>query len=115
MLEGLGLELKCVNFEISEEIVIKRLSTRRVCRACGANYNTISLPPKVEGVCDKCGGEIYQRDDDKPESIKHRMEVYKEQTAPLIDFYSKKGNMTNLDASIETPILLGEFEKIFAE
>ena len=113
MLDTLGLELSCVNFEIAEEIVIKRLSTRRVCKACGANYNVLTLPPKVEGVCDKCGGEIYQRDDDKQESILHRMEVYKEQTQPLIDYYNKKGNMTNLDASIETPILLEEFKKIF--
>ena len=113
MLDTLGLELSCVNFEIAEEIVIKRLSTRRVCKACGANYNVLTLPPKVEGVCDKCGGEIYQRDDDKQESILHIMEVYKEQTQPLIDYYNKKGNMTNLDASIETPILLEEFKKIF--
>lgn len=113
MLDTLGLELSCVNFEIAEEIVIKRLSTRRVCKACGANYNVLTLPPKVEGVCDKCGGEIYQRDDDKQESILHRMEVYKEQTQPLIDYYNKKGNMTNLDASIETPILLEEFKKLF--
>ena len=113
MLDTLGLELSCVNFEIAEELVIKRLSTRRVCKACGANYNVLTLPPKVEGVCDKCGVEIYQRDDDKQESILHRMEVYKEQTQPLIDYYNKKGNMTNLDASIETPILLEEFKKIF--
>ena len=113
MLDTLGLDLSVVNFEIAEEIVIKRLSTRRVCRACGANYNILTLPPKVEGVCDSCGGEIYQRDDDKQESILHRMEVYKEQTQPLIDFYNKKGAMTNLDAAIETPVLLGEFKKIF--
>ena len=69
MLDTLGLELSCVNFEIAEELVIKRLSTRRVCKACGANYNVLTLPPKVEGVCDKCGVEIYQRDDDKQESI----------------------------------------------
>lgn len=111
MLDTLGLELKVVNFDIAEEIVIKRLSTRRVCRGCGANYNVLTLPPKVEGVCDSCGGEIYQRDDDKQESILHRMEVYKEQTQPLIDFYKAKGAMTTLDAAIETADLL----KIFAE
>ena len=113
MLDGLVADLKVVNFQISDDIVIGRLSTRRVCKACGANYNIKTLPPKVEGVCDKCGGELYQRDDDKQESILHRMDVYREQTEPLINFYKEKGKITDLDASIETDILLGEFKKIF--
>ena len=113
MLDGLVADLKVVNFNIADEIVIRRLSTRRVCKACGANFNVLTLPPKVEGVCDKCGGELYQRDDDKQESILHRMDVYREQTEPLINFYKEKGKITNLDASIETDILLGEFKKIF--
>lgn len=113
MLEGLVSDVKVVNFEIKDEIVIKRLSTRRVCRGCGANYNVLTLKPKVEGVCDSCGGELYQRDDDKQESILHRMDVYREQTEPLINFYKEKGKITNLDASIETAVLLGEFKKIF--
>ena len=113
MLEGLVSDVKVVNFEIKDEIVIRRLSTRRVCKACGANFNVLTLPPKVEGVCDKCGGELYQRDDDKQESILHRMDVYREQTEPLINFYKEKGKITNLDASIETDIRLGEFKKIF--
>ncbi len=106
-------DVAVVNFVIKDEIVIKRLSTRRVCRKCGANFNVLTLPPKVEGVCDKCGGELYQRDDDKQESILHRMDVYREQTEPLIDFYRKRGNITDLDASIETDVLLGEFKKLF--
>ena len=106
-------DVKVVNFCIKDEIVIRRLSTRRVCKACGANYNVLTLPPKVEGVCDKCGGELYQRDDDKQESILHRMDVYREQTEPLINFYKNKGSITDLDASIETEVLLGEFKKIF--
>ena len=113
MLEGLVADVKVVNFEIQDEIVIRRLSTRRVCKACGANFNVLTLPPKVEGICDKCGGELYQRDDDKQESILHRMDVYREQTEPLINFYKEKGKITNLDASIETDVLLGEFKKIF--
>ena len=91
-------DVKVVNFEIKDEIVIRRLSTRRVCKACGANFNVLTLPPKVEGVCDKCGGELYQRDDDKQESILHRMDVYREQTEPLINFYKEKGKITDLDA-----------------
>ena len=113
MLEGLVSDVKVVNFEIKDEIVIKRLSTRRVCKACGANYNVLTLKPKVEGICDKCGGELYQRDDDKQESIIHRMDVYREQTEPLINFYKEKGKITDLDASIETDILLGKFKEIF--
>ena len=106
-------DVKVVNFEIADEIVIRRLSTRRVCKACGANFNVLTLPPKVEGVCDKCGGELYQRDDDKQESILHRMDVYREQTEPLIKFYRDKGAITDLDASIETDVLLGKFKEIF--
>ena len=113
MLEGLVSDVKVVNFEIKDEIVIRRLSTRRVCKACGANFNVLTLPPKVEGVCDKCGGELYQRDDDKQESIMHRMDVYREQTEPLINFYKNKGKITDLDASIETEVLLGKFKEIF--
>ena len=113
MLEGLVSDVKVVNFEIKDEIVIRRLSTRRVCKACGANFNVLTLPPKVEGICDKCGGELYQRDDDKQESILHRMDVYREQTEPLINFYKGKGKITDLDASIETDVLLGKFKEIF--
>ena len=113
MLEKLVADVKVVNFEIQDEIVIRRLSTRRVCKACGANFNVLTLPPKVEGVCDKCGGELYQRDDDKQESIMHRMDVYREQTEPLINFYKGKGKITDLDASIETDVLLGKFKEIF--
>ena len=113
MLEKLVDDVKVVNFEIQDEIVIRRLSTRRVCKACGANFNVLTLPPKVEGICDKCGGELYQRDDDKQESIMHRMDVYREQTEPLINFYKNKGKITDLDASIETDVLLGKFKELF--
>lgn len=106
-------EVEVVNFQAEDELVIKRLSTRRVCRNCGANYNVLTLPPAKEGVCDKCGGEIYQRDDDKQESILHRMEVYREQTEPLIKFYSELGKIHNFDSAIETAELLKEFKKVF--
>ncbi|MBP5587202.1 MAG: nucleoside monophosphate kinase, partial [Treponema sp.] len=101
------------NFTIADEVVIKILSTRRVCKACGANFNVLTKPPKKEGICDECGGELYQRDDDKQEAILHRMDVYREQTEPLIDFYRKKGTITDLDAGIETDILLEKFKEIF--
>jgi adenylate kinase len=79
-----------VNFSISDQEVVKRLSGRRVCRSCGAVYNVNTMQPKKEGICDTCGGPLFIRDDDKIESIKNRLEVYKNQTEPLILFYKKK-------------------------
>lgn len=102
-----------VNFTIKSEQVIKRLSTRRVCKNCGANYNILTLKPKQEGVCDKCGGQLYQRDDDKDSSIMHRMEVYDKETAPLIEFYKERKTLTDIDGSIETETLLKDFERLF--
>ncbi len=113
LLSSVCPDVVVVNFQIKDEAVIKRLSTRRVCKACGANYNVLTLPPKKEGVCDKCGGEIIQRDDDKQESILHRMDVYREQTEPLIKYYTEKGKIQNFDAAIETAELLEEFKKVF--
>ena len=106
-------DVKVVNFEIAIDAVIKRLSTRRVCKSCGENFNILTLPPKVEGKCDKCGGELFQRDDDKEESIMHRMEVYHEQTEPLINFYREKGQITDIDGAIQTNDLLKEFKNLF--
>lgn len=102
-----------VNFVIADDVVTKRLSTRRVCKGCGANYNIVTLPPKKEGVCDKCGGALFQRDDDKSESILHRMEVYREQTEPLIGFYRERGELTDVDGAVQTSELLEDFKKKF--
>ena len=71
-------------------IIIERLSSRRICRNCGAVYNTRFLKPKVEGVCDKCGGPLYQRSDDNPDIIKKRLQVYQEQTKPLVKYFEEK-------------------------
>ena len=106
-------DVTVVNFQIADEAVIKRLSTRRVCKNCGANFNVLTLPPKQEGVCDHCNGELFQRDDDKQESILHRMEVYREQTEPLINFYREKGQITDVDGATETSLLMDDFKKIF--
>jgi len=91
-----------INFSISDELVIRRLSGRRVCRSCGAIYHIENMPPKVEGTCDSCGGELYIRDDDKIDSIKNRLRVYKEQTEPLIAYYRDRGLLREIDSS-ETP------------
>jgi adenylate kinase len=98
-LEGFQSLDAAVNFVISDEAVIKRLSGRRICRNCGAIYHVANMPPKVEGVCDKCGGPLYVRDDDRVESIKNRLEVYKKQTEPLIAFYREKKLLRDVDSS----------------
>lgn len=113
MFETVCPDVTVVNFVISTDEVVKRLSTRRTCKKCGANYNIITLKPKVEGVCDSCGGELYQRDDDKESSIKHRMEVYTEQTEPLINFYKGKGKLHDVGASAPTDEILADFKKKF--
>lgn len=80
-----------ISVDVPKEDLMKRLTGRRTCRNCGQMYNVYFSPPKKEGACDKCGGELYQRDDDKEETIRRRLDVYEAQTAPLIDYYGKKG------------------------
>lgn len=102
-----------VNFDINDEAVVERLSGRRVCRKCSHNFHVVFMPPEKENTCTHCGGELYIRDDDKPESIKHRLEVYRAQTAPLIDFYRSKNLLKNIDAKPATDIILADFKKYF--
>jgi len=97
-LEGFSKIDRVVNFDIPDAAVIERLSGRRVCKNCGANYHILFSKPKKDGICDLCGGELYTRDDDKPEAIQKRLEVYRAQTAPLIDYYRKKGLLVDVDA-----------------
>jgi adenylate kinase len=80
-----------VLLNVPEWILIKRLTNRMTCRKCGEIFNTVTLPPKKSGVCDKCTGELYQRDDDKEEAIKLRLEIFKKNTSPLINYYKEKG------------------------
>ena len=89
---------KVVNFDIPDSIVLERLGGRRVCRKCGYNFHAIFDKPKIDNVCDHCGGEVYTRDDDKSEAIQKRLEVYRAQTAPLIDFYRNQGLLVDVDA-----------------
>ena len=92
MLGELGKKIdRVINIEVSRKEIIKRLSGRRVCRKCGEGYHIIFNPPLEDKVCDKCRGELYQRDDDKEDTIEARLKVYEEQAALLIDFYKKKG------------------------
>ena len=80
-----------LDLDVDDDEVVKRLSGRRTCKKCGHVWHLEFDPPAGADVCDKCGGELYQRDDDKPETVRHRLEVYAAQTAPLIDFYARRG------------------------
>ena len=83
---------------VDDDEVVRRLSGRRTCRNCGHIWHLDFDPPSAEGVCDICGGELFQRDDDKPETIRHRLEVYYEQTAPLVGYYAEAGVLVGIDA-----------------
>jgi adenylate kinase len=89
---------RVVNFDIPDSAVLERLGGRRVCRQCGTNYHQVFNRPKREGVCDSCGGEVYIREDDRAEAVQKRLEVYREQTAPLIGFYRDQGLLIDVDA-----------------
>ncbi len=102
-LKSKGQELdSVVDIEVAEDILLPRMIGRRVCRSCGKPYHVLTMPPKVEGVCDDCGGEVYQRDDDKEETVRNRFNVYNEQTSPLIDYYQKSGKLAPVDGA-KTP------------
>lgn len=93
--EQLDVDL-ALNLDVDDDELINRLTKRRSCPKCNAVYHLIYNPPKTEGVCDKCGGELYQRDDDKEETVMNRLKVYRENTMPLIDYYSKKGTLVTI-------------------
>ncbi|MDK2463888.1 MAG: adenylate kinase [Candidatus Korarchaeota archaeon] len=102
MLESAGKELNAVLYlRVSEEAVVRRLSRRRVCESCGAIYHLDYNPPKRPGVCDRCGGRLIQRDDDREEVIRERLRVYHEQTEPLINYYREKGLLVEIDGCKE--------------
>ena len=90
---------KVVDISVGKEELMIRLTGRRVCKKCGASYHIVNIPPKQEGVCDICGGPLIQRDDDNAETAANRIEVYEEQTRPLVDYYKKAGNLVLIDGT----------------
>ena len=90
-----------INVDVPDENIVKRMSGRRACLACGATYHIEHIPPKQEGVCDKCGQPLVLRDDDKPETVLNRLKVYHDQTQPLIDFYTEKGVLKSVDGTVD--------------
>ena len=100
-------------FKTSLAVIIKRLSGRRVCGQCGKNYHQVNFRPKVEGICDVCGGKLIQRPDDKEETIEKRLKVYEEQTAPLIDYYKRKNTLSEVSGDLDVQELNAELLKLF--
>ena len=86
-----------VSIEVADQVIMERMSGRRVCESCGASYHLVAVPPKVAGVCDSCGGKLVQRKDDAPETVKDRLEVYHKETEPLKDFYAQRGLLKSVE------------------
>lgn len=112
-LEKTGAKIDyAINVEVPDENIIRRMSGRRACVACGATYHLVHIPPKKEGVCDTCGKELILRDDDKPETVKKRLDVYHEQTQPLIDYYTEKGSLVEVDGTVDMEDVFNAIVKI---
>ena len=109
-LEKAGIKFDAVvSIEISEDEILRRMSGRRVCEACGSSYNVEAVPPRVEGICDNCGGKLIQRKDDTPETIRERLKVYHKETEPLVDFYAARGLLKPVEVADNKE---GTFRKI---
>lgn len=104
-----------VNLEVPDEVIIERLEARRTCRNCRAIYNLKNVPPKVEGKCDQCGGELYQRDDDCREAIETRLATYRKQTQPLVEYYEKQGKLRSLDGDMGLEKVVSEAIRLIEE
>ena len=98
-----------INVDVPDENIINRMGGRRACVGCGATYHVVNMPPKKEGICDHCGEKLVLREDDKPETVKKRLQVYHDQTKPLIEYYDKKGSLLTVDGTLDINVV---FEKI---
>lgn len=105
--EEMGID-HVILIQVDSDVIVRRLGNRRVCSRCGAVYNLVSMEPDQTGVCKRCGGKLVKRPDDREETVRRRLEVYDEQTAPVIDYYRKKGGIDVVDGS-------GEIEEIFSQ
>ena len=115
MLSKKGMKVdKVLLFEVSDDVVVERLSGRRVCPSCGAVYHIKFNPPKEDQICDRCGTKLIQREDDKEEVIRNRLDVYRKQTEPLIEYYKDKGILIKLDASKDIQEVYHELRKVLS-
>lgn len=102
-----------INIDVNPEVLMSRLTGRIICRNCGATYHKVNHPPKVEGVCDKCGSaDLYQREDDKPETVENRIRINQEQSAPILEYYSNKGLLHTVDGEIGIENVFSEVQNI---
>ena len=101
-----------INVDVPDENIVRRMSGRRACVTCGATYHIEHVPPKTEGICDKCGSELILRDDDKPETVLNRLKIYHDQTQPLIDFYNNEGILKEVDGTIDVKDVFENITKI---
>lgn len=115
-LSNMGISLDLVIYlETHLEVSARRLSGRRVCGICNINYHQENIPPKKEGICDKCGGALKLREDDREETVKKRWEVYQAQTVSLIDYYQRKGNLRKVSGDLDALAVYGELSQLFAK
>ncbi|MBQ7679451.1 MAG: adenylate kinase [Butyrivibrio sp.] len=103
-----------INVDVPDENIVRRMGGRRACPKCGATYHIEHIPPKQEGICDKCGAELIIRDDDKPETVQKRLSVYHEQTQPLIEFYEKEGILRTVDGTKDMEQVFSDIKALFA-
>ena len=106
---------KVLDIAVGKDELITRLTGRRVCKACGASFHVVNIPPKKEGVCDYCGGELIQRADDNLETVTNRIDVYESQTKPLIDYYEKAGNIAHIDGTTGLDNVFADIVKALGE
>lgn len=104
-----------LDVEASDELIIKRMAGRRTCPACGAIYHIVTLPPKTEGICDRCGADLIQRKDDNEETVKNRLKIYHEVTEPLISYYQKEGILEEIDGAEELDKVFEKVKRIIHE
>lgn len=113
MLEELGARLTAViNIAVSRKALLERLTGRRICRKCGTPYHVIFNPPAVPGICDRCGGELYQRSDDTEETVRERLDVYTKQTAPVLEYYRERGLLKEINGELEIEDVWKEIQSI---
>jgi adenylate kinase len=113
VLAGMGKKVEvALNIAVPDEILLARMSGRVSCVACKSVFNTKFNPPATAGVCDKCGGELVQRSDDKEETVKNRLNVYNEQTQPLIDYYAKQGSLKTVDGNRDTNVVFEDVKRV---
>ena len=113
ILNNLGKKIDYViNIQVDKEVLMERLTGRRICKNCGATYHLVFNPPSEDGVCDRCGGELYQRADDNEETVQNRLDVNIKQTQPLLDFYQDKGYLVNIDGQRDINEVFSEIDDL---